>query len=239
VHEAATVVLLREATGGPECLMLRKTKGQAFGGLWVFPGGRVEDQDGVGLDGARRAAVREAEEETGLLLDVAELLPLSHWEPPTEAPRRYNTWFFVAGLPEGASEVIVDGGEIGDHVWTTPESAMAAHHAGEIDLLPPTWVSLRVLAGHPDVPTALAAVAARPADMFATRMAKDEAGFLVSVWAPDAAYPATPDGPTGPLDTPGPRHRLYMDPAGWRYEQHPGDGGDGDDGDEAVEVQGG
>jgi 8-oxo-dGTP pyrophosphatase MutT (NUDIX family) len=219
VYEAATVVLLRDTAGGVECLMLRKTQGQAFVGLWVFPGGRLESDDGVGLDGARRAAVREAQEETGLVLDPASLVPLSHWEPPPEAPRRYNTWFFVAGLPDGASEVIVDGGEIGDHVWTTPEDALQAHADGDIELLPPTWVSLRVLCGHADVRAALDAVSARQADRFATRMAKDDAGFLVSLWAGDVAYPATPDEPLGPLDTPGARHRLYMDPAGWRYEQ--------------------
>ena len=218
MYEAATVVLLRDAAGDVECLMLRKTKGQAFGGLWVFPGGRLEPGDGVGLDGARQAAVRETEEETGLRLDAAEMLPLSHWEPPPEAPRRYNTWFFVAGLPDGASEVIVDGGEIGDHVWTAPEAAMQAHADGGIELLPPTWMSLRALTGHADVVSALAAVAERPVERFATRMTKDEAGSLVSVWSPDAAYPASPTDPPGPLDAPGARHRLTMDPAGWRYE---------------------
>jgi len=218
VYEAATVVLLRDTGGGVECLMLRKTQGQAFGGLWVFPGGRLETDDGVGLDGARQAAVREAREETGLVLDAASLVTLSHWEPPPEAPRRYNTWFFVAGLPDGASEVIVDGGEIGDHVWTTPETAIQAHAEGDIELLPPTWVSLRVLCGHPDVATAVAAVAGREADRFATRMAKDEGGFLVSVWAGDVAYPRSSEEPLGALDLPGARHRLYMDPAGWRYE---------------------
>ncbi|OWY60791.1 hypothetical protein B7486_67260, partial [cyanobacterium TDX16] len=46
VIPAATVVLVRDADGGGvETLMLRKTRGISFGGLWVFPGGRVEDAD--------------------------------------------------------------------------------------------------------------------------------------------------------------------------------------------------
>ena len=67
--DAATVVLLRDVGAGVECLMLRKNAGQAFGGMWVFPGGKVEDADGEGPESRRRAAVREAFEETGLVLD--------------------------------------------------------------------------------------------------------------------------------------------------------------------------
>ena len=212
VHDAATVVLVRDAPGGLECLMLRKTRGQAFGGAWVFPGGRVEDDDGTGLDGARAAAVREAEEETGLVLTAGDLVPFAHWNPPVEAPRRYATWFFLGGLPEGAADVIVDGAEIGDHVWTTPAAAFERHAAGEIDLLPPTWVSLRRIAGLPDVTTALADVRAGEVEHFATRVVDDD-GVLVSLWAPDAAYES------GDLTAPGARHRLAMDPAGWRYER--------------------
>ena len=212
VHDAATVVLVRDAPGGLECLMLRKTRGQAFGGVWVFPGGRVEEVDGAGLDGARAAAVREAAEETGLVLTAADLVPFAHWNPPVEAPRRYATWFFLGGLPEGAADVIVDGGEIGDHVWTTPADAFARHAAGEIEMLPPTWVSLRRIAGLPDVASALADVRAGSVDHFTTRVA-DDGGVLVSMWEPDAGYE------TGDLAAPGPRHRLAMDPAGWRYER--------------------
>jgi 8-oxo-dGTP pyrophosphatase MutT (NUDIX family) len=205
-------VLVRDAPGGLQCLMLRKTRGQAFGGLWVFPGGRVEDVDGAGLAGARAAAVREAEEETGLVLTAADLVPFAHWTPPAEAPRRYATWFFLGGLPDGAADVIVDGGEIGDHVWTTPASAIERHAAGEIDLLPPTWVSLRRISDLPDVVTALADVRQGTVDHFTTRIA-DEDGVLVSLWEPDAAYGS------GDLTAPGPRHRLAMDPSGWRYER--------------------
>lgn len=216
VHDAATVVLVRDTRRGPECLMLRKTRGQAFGGAWVFPGGRVEDVDGTGLAGARRAAVREAQEETGLELDADRLVAFAHWTPPPEAPRRYATWFFLAALPDGAADVVVDGGEIGDHVWTTPAEALDRHRAGEIELLPPTWMTLHRIAAAPDVATVLADVAAGGVERYATRIAATDDGVLVALWAPDAAHEG------GDLDAPGPRHRLHMDPAGWRLERHGG-----------------
>jgi 8-oxo-dGTP pyrophosphatase MutT (NUDIX family) len=212
VVDAATVVLVRDGEGGLECLMLRKTRGQAFGGLWVFPGGRVEPGDGEGFEGARQAAVREAQEETGLLLDATELLPFAHWFPPPDAPRRFATWFFLAALPAGAAEVIVDGGEIGDHVWTTPAVALERHRAGEIKMVPPTWVTLHRLVGLADAAGALADAGGRDLERFSTHMV-DADGVLVAVWAPDTAYES------GDLAAAGPRHRLVMDDAGWRYQR--------------------
>jgi 8-oxo-dGTP pyrophosphatase MutT (NUDIX family) len=213
--DAATVVLLRDGPSGVECLMVRKTSGQAFGGLWVFPGGRVEPADGTGFPGARRGAVREAAEETGLVLDAESLVPLSHWTPPTTAPRRYATWFFVAALPDGAADVIVDGGEIGDHVWTTPAAALERHAAGEIEIIPPTWVTLQRVAELAGAGTAAAAVdaaASAEVDRYFTRMAR-LGDAMVTLWQGDAGYAS------GDVEAPGPRHRLVMDPAGWRYER--------------------
>jgi 8-oxo-dGTP pyrophosphatase MutT (NUDIX family) len=212
VFDAATVVLLREVGPGPECLMLRKNRGQSFGGMWVFPGGRLEPDDGTGLDGARRATVREVVEETGLVVSPGELVPLSHWMPPAEAPRRFATWFFLAALPEGSADVVVDGGEIGDHLWTTPAAALDRHRAGEIDLVPPTWVTLRWLSDWASVDDALSAARGRDVERYSTHIV-DDRGTLVSVWAPDAGYDS------GDLAAAGPRHRLYLDPAGWRFER--------------------
>ena len=83
---AATVTLLRDAPGGLETLMLRKNSRVAFGGMWVFPGGRVDDEDGAPgdemLERARCAAVREAEEESSVQLAAADLVWFSHWTPP-------------------------------------------------------------------------------------------------------------------------------------------------------------
>jgi 8-oxo-dGTP pyrophosphatase MutT (NUDIX family) len=212
VVDAATVVLLRELDAGLECLMLRKTAGQTFGGMWVFPGGRFEPDDGEGIDGARRATVREVVEETGLVIDGGDLVPLSHWVPPPAAARRFATWFFLAPLPEGASDVVVDGGEIGDQMWTTAATALDRHRAGEIDLVPPTWVTLNWLAGRHSLADAMATAAAQPDVVRYETHIHDDDGVLVSSWAPDAAYES------GDLGADGPRHRLYMAPGGWRFE---------------------
>lgn len=221
---AATVVLLRPAAGpdgvGFECLMLRKNRGQAFGGMWVFPGGRVEDRDGPpGADpalrdeevAARHAAVREAAEETGVVLAGDDLVPFALWIPPPEAPKRYSTWFFVAALPDGAADVVVDGGEIGDHVWTTPRAVLDRHDAGEVELAPPTWVTLWGLAQSATIDDAIDAARTGAVRRHATKVV-GVAGGIVTLWEPDAGYPS------GELDTPGPRNRLHMVDGPWRYE---------------------
>ena len=71
--QAATLIVVRDGSHGLETLMLRRSAQLAFvAGTWVFPGGRVESGDAVGLaaddeiGAARRAAVREAREEAGL-----------------------------------------------------------------------------------------------------------------------------------------------------------------------------
>lgn len=92
IRPAATVILAREAEGGFELFMLRRTSQAAFaGGMFVFPGGRVDSDDHLHAydrwrtgpdEGQRRqqqalgsewrgywiAGIRESFEEAGLLL---------------------------------------------------------------------------------------------------------------------------------------------------------------------------
>ena len=76
VKPAATVMLIRpceqhgQALPGIQVFMLRRTLGAVFGsGMYVFPGGRVEQSDGEDVDHAHRvAAIRECFEEAGVLL---------------------------------------------------------------------------------------------------------------------------------------------------------------------------
>ena len=77
---AASVVLLRDGAAGPEILYLRRNPDLRFmGGYWVFPGGRVDAVDcaKAPVDDphgpARQAAVREAEEESGVQVNPTDL----------------------------------------------------------------------------------------------------------------------------------------------------------------------
>lgn len=212
---AATVVVVRAGARGLETLMLRRSSQGAFGGMWVFPGGRVDPEDSAGLDpgdalgAARRAAARETREEAGLEIDPAILRPFSHWTPPATTPARFATWFFIAPAPAGS--VQIDGGEIHDHAWMRPADALRRRDAREIELAPPTWVSLHRLSKYADPQTAIARLCEGPPRIYATRMAKLES-CVVSLWAGDAGYA------DGDASRPGPRHRLSMLPGAWRYE---------------------
>ena len=66
---AATVMLLRDTDEGIEVFMLRRTRAAAFaGGMYVFPGGKVDPADGHGDISYVMAAIRECYEEAGVLL---------------------------------------------------------------------------------------------------------------------------------------------------------------------------
>jgi 8-oxo-dGTP pyrophosphatase MutT (NUDIX family) len=213
---AATLILLREAAAGLEILLLRRNSQLAFhGGAWVFPGGRVDPAD-LADDGderaARRAAAREAREEAGLEIDPAALVQLSHWTTPEGPPRRFSTWFFVGAAD--ATQVRVDGGEIHEHAWFTPEAALAARSEGRIELPPPTFVTLETLRPHRQVGTALARVREREPLVFLPRVVRVEGG-MCSLYPGDAGWEEREP------ERAGPRHRLLMLDTGWRYVREP------------------
>lgn len=219
---AATVVILRDGSTGPEALMVQRSRAVSFaGGMWVFPGGRVDpddvdpDRPGDEVAAARRAAVREAHEETGLVLRPDRLVCFSHWTPPPVSMKRYGTWFFAAEVDPPTPEVVVDGGEILDHRWARPVDVLAARNRGELDLAPPTWITLEGLIRHRRVADALAALAAQPPEHFATRFAPVDGG-VVALYHGDSGY----DDEV--VDRPGPRHRLWMLESGWRYDRTSG-----------------
>lgn len=208
------MVLLRDAPGGMQALLLRRNSKLAFGGgAWVFPGGAVDQADFAGvpddLDAAAwRAAVREAREEAGMCLADTDLQYFSHWTAPPEAPKRFSTWFFLGEAD--SQEVSVDGGEIHDHRWFRPGDALVAQREQQIELMPPTFVTLVELADCDSAASARAYYQRRGLRRYATRFTT-QGDRVCMLYEGDAGYEARDPERSGP------QHRLWMHPDGWRY----------------------
>jgi 8-oxo-dGTP pyrophosphatase MutT (NUDIX family) len=96
----------------------------------------------------------------GLALRADLLASWGRWITPEFEPRRFDTHFFVAALPEG--QRTRDVSTETDHVeWVTPAEVLARADAGEIRLLPPTRVTLTGIAACADIPAVFAAAAER------------------------------------------------------------------------------
>jgi len=145
---AATVIVLRGGSSALEVLLVQRNPDARFmGGAWVFPGGAVDKSEGEGDRALRTAALRELSEEAGIVLDdPAQLVPFSRWITPAQVKTRFDTWFFLAPLPEGAAPA-VDGLEVVDLRWYEPAAALEAFRQGELLLVFPTIKHLEQVSG--------------------------------------------------------------------------------------------
>ncbi len=213
---ASTVVLLRETDGGLETLLLKRNKALKFAaGFWVFPGGALDEQDLVAANGdalvaSRIAAAREAEEESGLHLNADDMVLVSHWTTPVVEPKRFSTWIYAAPLV-GLGEVVIDGGEIHDHLWIGIGEALARQERGELRMLPPTIVTLLSLGSYDSIAQLLGEERSSAVPEVLPVFTKEE-GNLTVMFAGDAGYDnAIPS-------TEGARHRaVLLEKQRWVY----------------------
>jgi 8-oxo-dGTP pyrophosphatase MutT (NUDIX family) len=159
-RQAASVILLRGGESALEVLLVKRTeKARFMGGVWVFPGGSVDERDGG--EPHRAAAVRELAEEASITLeDPAALVEFSRWITPAEVAVRFDTRFYLAELPAG-QEPSVDGEECVALDWFTPAAALAASGRGEIALVFPTVKHLEQLGAFASVAELLSYAAGR------------------------------------------------------------------------------
>lgn len=147
---SASVVLLRRggkhADRALEVLMLKRSMDAKFmPGVWVFPGGAVDLEDGENEAGFRACAVRELREEAGIELPPDEELVLfSRWITPEVISRRFDAWFFLALAPAHTPPK-PDGVETTEAGWFEPRAALDAQAAGELTLAFPTIRQLESL----------------------------------------------------------------------------------------------
>ena len=212
---ASTVVLLRDAATGMEVLMLKRNKALMFaGGLWVFPGGALESTDMTAAGGdlavaARIAAAREAEEECGLRPDIDKMVQLSHWTTPVVEPKRFETWIFAAPI-EVDSDVAIDGSEIHDFSWIGVAAAVAQHEAGELGMLPPTYITLLSLLRY-STTAEMTAGEREISPAYVFPVFTKAGGKMAVLFQGDVGYETGDGGMVGP------QHRAIMQEKGWEY----------------------
>lgn len=120
------------------------------------PGEIVADATGAEWDADRvalvehRLAFTEVLRRHQLVLRSDLLAVQDHWLTPEMEPRRYDTWFFSALLPD--RQVADDRTtEAAEAVWRRPADTLRDAGSGTARLLPPTAVQLRRLTGWADL----------------------------------------------------------------------------------------
>ena len=209
---AASAIVVRQTHDGLETLLLKRSDElKHMPGLWVFPGGKVEDSDegDDDLQQARCGAARELQEEAGLSLPAESLLTFSHWLTPVVVKRRFATWFFIAEVGSKES-VTVDGSEIVEHEWWRPGDAIRAHHGGQLRITPPTLVSLHDLQVEDNPSMLLTQLGERAPPHFFPRVVRD-GDQMVFLYEGDAAYES------GDLTQQGAQHRTLGAQGIFRY----------------------
>ncbi|MDX3641762.1 NUDIX hydrolase [Streptomyces sp. MB09-02B] len=149
------------------CAAVRETYEEA-GVLLAGPSPDTVIDDTTGDDWeADRAAVAARElsfaeflERRGLVLRSDLLGAWARWITPEFEARRYDTWFFVAVLPQGQRTRNAST-EADRTVWIRPRDAADGYDKGELMMMPPTIATLRSLAEHGSAAAALAAAPAR------------------------------------------------------------------------------
>ena len=130
-------------------MVRRSSKSPFMPDTLVFPGGRVDDEDGPeGSDEAfEQAARRECLEEASIELSDRALHWFDTWLTPSAEPRRYLARFFIARVATGeGQEAVADGHETHDGNWATAADFLARWEQSAVDLPPPTLSILMRLA---------------------------------------------------------------------------------------------
>jgi len=122
------------------------------------------EADRVALE-ARELSMTAFMERRGLVLRSDLLGVWAGWLTPAFEPRRYRTWFFVAELPTGQRTRDVSS-ESDLVTWLPVTDAVARADAGEVMMLPPTYLTCLEVAQHTTPAAVLNAAGDRGVEMF-------------------------------------------------------------------------
>jgi 8-oxo-dGTP pyrophosphatase MutT (NUDIX family) len=86
----------------------------------------------------------------GLFFAGHRLKFLQLFTTPAFSPMRFQTVFFIAGLPEG-QQAGVENTEVERSLWITPAEALERNRSGEFPMIPPTMAALHMVIGREGV----------------------------------------------------------------------------------------
>jgi 8-oxo-dGTP pyrophosphatase MutT (NUDIX family) len=100
-------------------------------------------------------------EQENLTLATDMLIPFAHWITPEGMPKRFDTHFFLAHVPEdhvGSH----DGLETVESLWIRPGDAVAHARSGRYTIVLPTRLNLEKLSRHPKAADAVQSARSAP-----------------------------------------------------------------------------
>ena len=147
---------------------------------------RVTDTDGpawerdrVALE-RREVSLAELLDRRSLVLRADLLRPWARWITPVGEPRRYDTRFLVAALPEG--QVTRDVTSEADVVeWVRPADAVVQARTGIRTMMPPTIVTCEEIADYDSVDDVLAAAPERDTGPVRVQLSRDQSGVIATL----------------------------------------------------------
>ena len=158
----------------------------------VSPDSVVEDTTGddweadrVALE-SRELSMTEFLFRRGLVLRTDLLGVWGGWLTPVFEPRRYRTWFFVALLPDGQRTRDVSS-ESSSVTWLPALAAPDQVDAGEMLMLPPTYLTCLEVGQYADPAAVLEAAHGRTVEMFTPAVEPLDEGHTLSL--PDDLRP--------------------------------------------------
>ncbi|MFD5696639.1 NUDIX hydrolase [Streptomyces lasiicapitis] len=184
---AARLGLDEAAAQATVCAAVRETYEEA--GVLLAgptPDTVIEDTTGAEWEADRAALVArdlsfaEFLDRRGLVLRSDLLGAWARWITPEFEPRRYDTFFFVAALPQGQRTRNAST-EADRTVWIDPAHAAERYDRGELLMMPPTIATLRQLTACATAAAALAAAGTRDLTPVLAQ-ARLEDGELILTW---------------------------------------------------------
>jgi 8-oxo-dGTP pyrophosphatase MutT (NUDIX family) len=130
------------------------------------------------MDGTRN--MMDVLESLDATLDTRRVVHFAHWVTPVVEPRRYDTHFFAAALPDGRS-IRTDDREMTEAAWLEPGAALRRFEAGDLPMVFPTIRTLETLAPFESTDHALTALRGLDVPRVLPRLVRTDAGVAIVV----------------------------------------------------------